>query len=128
MSASFSTHILDQVLQRRAREREVLRTRTLARLRDGLSRLPVAFETVVIFGSLIHPGHFGVHSDIDDQLFAPLDSLRAFRHFFRHAYGSVVDVRKVELVRQDAAQLRTGYRSAVALRYQYEIASCSRHR
>ena len=50
---------------------------------------------------------------IDAQLFAPLDSLRAFRHFFRHAYGSVVDVRKVELVRQDAAQLRTGYRSAV---------------
>ena len=73
MSASFSTHILDQVLQRRAREWEVLRTRTLSRLRDGLSRLPVAFETVVIFGSLIHPGHFGPHSDIDVAFFGLAD-------------------------------------------------------
>jgi hypothetical protein len=35
-----------------------------------------------------------------------LDSLRAFRHFFRHAYGYELDERKIRIVLEDAVNLR----------------------
>lgn len=38
-----------------------------------------------------------------------LDSLRAFRHFFRHAYAYELDPRKVALVVEDAMTLRELY-------------------
>lgn len=38
-----------------------------------------------------------------------LDSLRAFRHFFRHAYSYELDPQKVGLVLQDALELRPRY-------------------
>ena len=38
-----------------------------------------------------------------------LDSLRAFRHFFRHAYSYELDPRKVALVVEDALKLRELY-------------------
>ena len=37
-----------------------------------------------------------------DELFALLDSLRGFRHVFRHAYGVPLDERKVRVVLDDA--------------------------
>lgn len=38
-----------------------------------------------------------------------LDSLRAFRHFFRHAYSYELDERKLMLVVEDAVELKKYY-------------------
>lgn len=38
-----------------------------------------------------------------------LDNLRAFRHFFRHAYGYELDPRKLAIVLEDALKLRPIY-------------------
>lgn len=42
-----------------------------------------------------------------------LDSLRAFRHFFRHAYSYELDPQKVELVVDDALELRALYQQDI---------------
>ena len=41
--------------------------------------------------------------------FMLLDNLRAFRHFFRHAYSYDLDERKVRIVLEDAIKLRILY-------------------
>ena len=46
---------------------------------------------------------------VSDESYKLLNSLRAFRHFFRHAYAYELDPRKVALVLQDATTLRTFY-------------------
>lgn len=46
---------------------------------------------------------------IDRQAYELLDSLRGFRHFFRHAYGTRLDPRKVKIVLEDADALRSRY-------------------
>ena len=38
-----------------------------------------------------------------------LDNLRAFRHFFRHAYTYEMDLRKIKIVLQDALKLKEIY-------------------
>lgn len=40
-----------------------------------------------------------------------LDNLRAFRHFFRHAYAYQIDSRKIKIVLEDAFRLRKIYQS-----------------
>ncbi|MCD6214751.1 MAG: hypothetical protein J7J46_07230 [Candidatus Desulfofervidus sp.] len=40
-----------------------------------------------------------------------LDNLRAFRHFFRHAYAYEIDSRKIKIVLEDAFRLRKIYQS-----------------
>ena len=47
---------------------------------------------------------------IDSRAFQSLDSLRSFRHFFRHAYGSPIDSKKLDLVYEDAQRIRPDYR------------------
>ena len=42
-----------------------------------------------------------------------LDALRAFRHFFRHAYTYELDERKVRIVLEDAIKLRELYRQDI---------------
>ena len=42
---------------------------------------------------------------ISDKAFFLLDSLRGFRHVFRHAYGTRLDERKVGIVLDDAQSL-----------------------
>jgi uncharacterized protein YutE (UPF0331/DUF86 family) len=42
-----------------------------------------------------------------------LDSLRAFRHVFRHAYSYELDPKKLELVLEDALKLREHYRGDI---------------
>jgi len=39
-----------------------------------------------------------------------LDNLRAFRHFFRHAYSYTLDERKIWIVYEDAMKLREVYK------------------
>ena len=48
---------------------------------------------------------------VSDETFLLLDSLRAFRHVFRHAYGTSLDERKVRIVLEDARSLRTVLRN-----------------
>lgn len=50
---------------------------------------------------------------MDQEAIALLDNLRAFRHVFRHAYGYVLDERKVRLVLEDAIRLEGRYRDEV---------------
>ncbi len=51
---------------------------------------------------------------VPDDLLPLLDSLRAFRHFFRHAYGHEMDRRKVDIVLDDARRLRSEYPQMVS--------------
>ncbi|MFW5728197.1 MAG: hypothetical protein ACOCYC_00330 [bacterium] len=46
---------------------------------------------------------------IPENLLQRFDSLRSFRHFFRHAYGQTIDTRKLDPVLEDARLLRTEY-------------------
>ena len=46
---------------------------------------------------------------LSEESYKLLDSLRAFRHFFRHAYSYELDPRKVTLVVEDALKLKKLY-------------------
>jgi len=48
---------------------------------------------------------------LSDEAYKLLDSLRAFRHFFRHAYAYEIDSRKIKIVLEDAFRLRKIYQS-----------------
>lgn len=48
-----------------------------------------------------------------EESYRRLNSLRAFRHFFRHAYAYELDPRKVTLVLEDALDLRELYREDI---------------
>lgn len=50
---------------------------------------------------------------LSEESFRLLDSLRAFRHFFRHAYSYELDPRKVALVVEDALKLKKLYRQEI---------------
>ena len=50
---------------------------------------------------------------ISDDSFRLLDSLRAFRHVFRHAYGRFLDERKLHIVLEDARSLHAGLREEI---------------
>ncbi len=47
---------------------------------------------------------------LSPECYRLLDNLRAFRHFFRHAYSFELDERKVRLVLDDALKLKDLYR------------------
>ena len=46
---------------------------------------------------------------LSQESFVLLDNLRAFRHFFRHAYAYDLDERKVRIVLSDALKLKKIY-------------------
>ncbi len=46
---------------------------------------------------------------LSEESYTLLDSLRAFRHFFRHAYGVELDPKKIRIVLEDALELRRLY-------------------
>ncbi|MER3401985.1 MAG: hypothetical protein C4336_00350 [Armatimonadota bacterium] len=57
----------------------------------------------------------GVHlALLSEASFRLLDSLRAFRHFFRHAYQAELDPTRVARVLQDALSLRELYPNDLA--------------
>lgn len=43
---------------------------------------------------------------ISDKTHLLLDSLRGFRHFFRHAYSYELDARKVQIIAEDAIKVK----------------------
>lgn len=65
-----------------------------------LKRMTIAIEGV-------RPSVLSRHS------FVYLDNLRAFRHFFRHAYSYELDERKVRLVLDDAYKVREIFRNEI---------------
>jgi len=50
---------------------------------------------------------------LSEESYKLLDSLRAFRHFFRHAYSYELDPKKVALVVEDALKLRGLYQPEI---------------
>ena len=50
---------------------------------------------------------------ISGETFRLLGSLRGFRHVFRHAYGLTLDRRKIDIVVDDARDLRVRFRNEV---------------
>ncbi|MCD5408180.1 hypothetical protein LR090_02890 [Candidatus Bipolaricaulota bacterium] len=50
---------------------------------------------------------------LSEESYKLLDSLRAFRHFFRHAYSYELDPKKVALVVEDALKLREFYKADI---------------
>lgn len=46
---------------------------------------------------------------LSEESYKLLDSLRAFRHFFRHAYGVELDSKKVAIVLEEALELKKAY-------------------
>ena len=85
MSERFSTHLLDAVLEKKRKEREETRKKFIERTFAALERLA---QTI---------------------------NLRSFRHFFRWAYASELDERKLRLVLEDALMLKDKYRQDIAL-------------
>jgi len=51
---------------------------------------------------------------LSQEVFVLLDNLRAFRHFFRHAYSYDLDERKVRIVLSDAEKLRKFYQDDIS--------------
>ncbi len=47
---------------------------------------------------------------LSQESYRLLDNLRAFRHFFRHAYAFELDQRKLRIVLEDALRLKDLYR------------------
>lgn len=50
---------------------------------------------------------------LSEATYRLLDSLRAFRHFFRHAYSYELDPKKVHLVLEEALRLREIYQREI---------------
>jgi hypothetical protein len=50
---------------------------------------------------------------LSDESLKLLDSLRAFRHFFRHAYAYELDPKKVNIVLEDAFKLKPLYKKEI---------------
>ncbi|HID11324.1 MAG TPA: hypothetical protein EYP17_08505 [Candidatus Latescibacteria bacterium] len=50
---------------------------------------------------------------LSEESYKLLDSLRAFRHFFRHAYSYELDPKKVALVLEDALKLKGLYQREI---------------
>jgi predicted nucleotidyltransferase len=57
--------LLVKMTEERARRREAARMATYRRLREALSKLLPSGSEVWVFGSLLKPGRFREHSDID---------------------------------------------------------------
>ncbi|WP_028991175.1 hypothetical protein [Thermacetogenium phaeum] len=83
MSERFSTHLLDAVLEKKRKEREETRKKFIERTFAALERLA---QTI---------------------------NLRSFRHFFRWAYASELDERKLRLVLEDALMLKDKHRQDI---------------
>lgn len=48
------------------------------------------------------------------EIYKMLDNLRAFRHFFRHAYSYELEPRKIKLVLEDAIEIEKSYKKLIA--------------
>ena len=65
MAGRFDTDVLDRALARKRRERETLRLAVQARALQLLDKSPVALDEAILFGSVVRPGRFSAHSDVD---------------------------------------------------------------
>lgn len=99
MSTRFSTHLLDDAIERDKREREELRLHLIAKLYDALDRLSkeVLFKEAYLFGSITRPCKFSRNSDIDIGFegLADDDFFKAMS-FISREIGRDVDVVQME--------------------------------
>lgn len=99
--ASFSTHLLDQVLAERRAVHEALRQEVLRRTLGALEELAdhVPFSEAYLFGSVIQPYRFTPDSDVD-VAFVGLNDEYFFQAmvFLTERLGRDVDVVQLERV------------------------------
>lgn len=113
-------------VEERARTRSVSGTESLSyQLHNLYSAFEELFEVVARTFENHLAGEAGYHVELlrrmnvavegvrpaflPDDLLPVFDSLRSFRHFFRHAYTQEIDRRKVVPVLSDARKLRSEY-------------------
>ena len=65
MAGGFKTDVLDRMRARRWQEREELRITVQAEVLRLLDESPVELDEAFLFGSVVRPGRFGAHSDVD---------------------------------------------------------------
>lgn len=65
MAGKFKTDVLDRAIARKRREREALRLAVQARALQLLDESPVELDEAILFGSVVRPGRFSAHSDVD---------------------------------------------------------------
>ena len=65
MAGKFNTDILDRAIARKRQEREALRVAVQARALQLLDESPVELDEAILFGSVVRPGRFSAHSDVD---------------------------------------------------------------
>ena len=99
MTPIFKTTLLDEVIEKKRKEREDLRLNVIAKILTAIDRLSgeIAFDEAYLFGSVTKPFRFFESSDIDIG-FVGLDN----RHFFKvmsylsDETGHDVDVVQIE--------------------------------
>ena len=111
MAASFKTDVLDRALARKRQERERLRRAVQSEALRLLDESPVEIDEAILFGSVVHPGRFGVHSDIDIAIpeVAPREYFTLMGHF-EDGLGRDVDLVSIDVCTFAAAIRRTGLR------------------
>lgn len=67
MCPGFSTHLLDEAIEKEEREREEMRSQLIRKIFDILKKLhwEVPFDGAYLFGSITKPYQFLRYSDID---------------------------------------------------------------
>ena len=99
MTPIFMTTLLDEVIEKKRKEREDLRLNVIAKILTAIDRLSgeIAFDEAYLFGSVTKPFRFLENSDIDIG-FIGLDN----RHFFKamsylsEETGHDVDIVQIE--------------------------------
>lgn len=95
----YMTTLLDEVIEKKKKEREYLRLHVIAKIMSAIDRLggEIAFDEAYLFGSVTKPFRFLESSDIDIG-FVGLDN----RHFFKamsylsEETGHDVDIVQIE--------------------------------
>lgn len=104
MSESFSTSLLDEALEKKRRDREVLRQKKLKEVNQALHTFAkeFSFKEIYLFGSLIHPKAFFQESDVD----LAIEGLSIEDHIPALSFLSSLLERNVDLVRLEGFRLR----------------------
>jgi predicted nucleotidyltransferase len=103
-TSSFDTSVLDRALRERRKAGEMARRHVVREAEAALARLgeQFGFSRAYLFGSVVRPGRFGAHSDVD----IAIESL-ADEHFFAvSAALSRALEREVDLVQLERCQFR----------------------
>jgi predicted nucleotidyltransferase len=99
MTPIYNTTLLDEVIEKRKKEREDLRLHVIAKILTSIDRLSreIAFDEAYLFGSVTKPFRFSESSDIDIG-FVGLDNSHFFKviSYLSEEAGRDVDIIQLE--------------------------------